>query len=348
MKIIPKDLDKVVYIENEQNLVLCAYLKNDQAVDKTNVFNATKKEKAILFEAFVLFDSNNNKIIDKHNVVIENYPTIGYARITNLRDENGDDLELCHYINEDSFVIDDSFVPSSPWWKSHIKHLFSIGALCLAVLVCLLFKPQKKTQISTPTSSPKTSSKWTPTIEFNNNLATNGNLSFTIPKGVKAKMYVTSNLNADIKSVDWDKINDTITAKDTLYPKRDCKIFIHAYSDKASENTYTNYEFVFDMKEFLHFFLLQYDKDKELDKIAKFMLNNVSTKLPITFDIGGSLELVPITSIENCKSEIQYMISQYKDTFKIDSVAFYPFAKPIKGATIFSKEYPSIKYIRLK
>lgn len=338
MKIIPKDHNKVVYIENERNLVLCAYLKNDQEVDKTNVFNATKKQKAILFEAFVLFDSNNNKIIDKHNVVIENYPTIGYVRISNFRDENEDNLELCHYINEDSFVIDDSDVPSSPWWKSHIKHLFPIGALCLAVLVCLLFKPWKQTQSST----------WTPTIEFNNNLATNGNLSFSIPKGVKAKMYVTSNLNADIKSVNWDKINDTITAKDTLYPKRDCKIFIHAYSDKVSENTYTNYEFVFDIKKFLHFFLLQYDKDKELDKIAKFMLNNVSNKLPITFDIGGSLELVPITSIENCKSEIQYMISQYKDTFKIDSVAFYPFAKPIKGATIFSKEYPSIKYIRLK
>ena len=33
MKIIPKEHNKVVYIENGQNLALCAYLKNDQELD---------------------------------------------------------------------------------------------------------------------------------------------------------------------------------------------------------------------------------------------------------------------------------------------------------------------------
>lgn len=45
MEIIPKEHNKVVYIENEQNLALCSYLKNDQEVDNTYAFNATKKEK---------------------------------------------------------------------------------------------------------------------------------------------------------------------------------------------------------------------------------------------------------------------------------------------------------------
>lgn len=338
MEIIPKDHNKVVYIENEQNLVLCAYLKNDQEVDKTNVFNATKKEKANLFEAFVLFDLNNSKIIDKYNVVVEIFPTIGYVRISNFRDENGDHLELCHYINNDASVV-----PILPWWKSHLKLLFTIGVLCFAVLVYILFPFPKPTPSRTPNPSPKQ----TPIIEFDNNLTTNGKLSFSIPKGVKAKMYVTSNLNADINSVDWDKIKDYITAKDTLYPKRDCKIFIHAYSDKASENTYTNYEFVFDMKEFMQFLLVQFAKDKELNKIAKFMLYTVSDKHPFTFDVGGGIEPAIITSIYDLK-QIPDFISQNLEGFKIDSVAFYPYAKPIKGATIFSKEYPSIKYIRLK
>lgn len=344
MEIIPKEHNNVVYIENEQNLALCAYLKNDKKVDKTNVFNTTKTERKNLFEAFVLFDLNNNKIIDKYNVVVEIFPTIGYVRVSNLSDENGDNLELCHFINNN-----DSIVPPSPWWKSHLKLLFTICMLCLAVLVCLLFEPWKPTPSSTPTSTstPNTSPKWTPTIGYNNNLTTNGNLSFTIPKGVKAKMYVTSNLNADIKSVDWYKIKDTITTKDTLYPKRDCKIFIHAYSDKVSENTYTNYEFVFDMKKFLHFFLLHFAKDKELENIAKSMLYKVSGEHPITFDVGGNIGRQPITSINDLKDIPDY-ISQRPDLFNIDSVAFYPYARPIKGATIFSKEYPSIKYIRLK
>ena len=114
MEIIPKEHNKVVYIENEQNLALCAYLKNDQEVDNTYAFNATKKEN--LFDAYVLFDLNSNEIIDKHNVVVEEFPTIGYVRISNLHDENGEDLELCHYINNDASVV-----PPSSWWKSHFK-----------------------------------------------------------------------------------------------------------------------------------------------------------------------------------------------------------------------------------
>lgn len=338
MEIIPKEHNKIVYIENEQDLALCAYIKNDQEVDKINAFNATKKENTYLFDAFVLFDLNNNKIIDTHNVVVEDFPTIGYVRISNSRDENGDELELCHYINNE-----DPVVPPSPWWKSHLKLLFTIGALCFALVVCIFFIPPK----STPSHTSNRSTKCTPTIEFNDNLATNGNLSFTIPKGIKAKMYVTSNINADINTIAWNKIKDTITAKDTLYPKRDCKIFIHAYSDIRQESTYTNYEFVFDMKKFLQFFLVHFVKDKELSKIAKYMLYSISGKQPITFDVGGGIEPTIITSIYDLKQIPDYM-SQNMEGFKIDSVAFYPYDKPIKGPTIFSKEYPSIKYIRLK
>ena len=340
MKIIPKEHNKVVYIENGQNLALCAYLKNDQELDNDYAFNAPKNEKENLFDAFVLFDLKNNKIIEKYNVIVEDFTTIGYVRISNLHDENGEDLELCHYINNDASVV-----PPSPWWKSHFKLLFTIGVLCFAVLAYILFPSPKPKPTPSPTPDP--SPNPTPTIEFNNNLTPNGYLSFSIPKNVKAKMYVSSNLNADISSVAWDKINDSITAKDTLYPKRDCKIFIHAYSDKTSESTYTNYEFVFDMKEFLQFFLVQFAKDKELNKIAKFMLYNVNDKRPITFDIGGGIEPTIITSIYDLKQIPDY-ISQNMEGFKIDSVVFYPYDKPIKGPTIFSKEYPSIKYIRLK
>ena len=88
---------------------------------------------------------------------------------------------------------------------------------------------------------------------------------------------------------------------------------------------------------------------KKEDNLARTALNffmDVEKKnIIFNFDTGRSQKCETADDINNFL--VPYF-EEGKGSIKIDSVAFYPYGKPIKGATIFSKEYPSIKYIRLK
>ena len=348
MEIIPKVNDRVIYAENGQRIAICAYLGENCEVETSIVFDLSKKDKEKVFDAYVLFDLNTNKIIEKFNVFIEDYPTIAYVRMKNMLDQDGDKFELCHYISEVS-------IAPIPWWKKHFRLLFVITSFCISIALYFAavellqnFLPSEKSEVrDTIPSGAKETTKWMPAIEVCNNLANKGYLTISVPKNVLAKMYVSPDLKANGKSIDWNKVSDFITSNDTLFPKRDCKIFIHAYSKNTTDSTFTDTSFVFNMKEFVQYVVLEFAKDKELGNVTRKMLYNVSEDRPIIFDVGGGIEPIVITSIYDLKQIPDY-ISQDLESFKIDSVVFYPYPKSIKGPTIFSNEYPSLKYLRLK
>lgn len=351
MEIIPKVNDRVIYTENDQRIAICAYLRKACEVETSKVLDLSKKDKEKVFDAYVLFDFNTSKIIEKFNVFIEDYPTIAYVRMKNMSDQDGDQFELCHYIPE---------VPIDPiptcWWKTHKNLLYIV--LSIFVIIAILFAvkelwPSRPSlekldeKVDTIPLGVQETSETIPAIEVCNNLADKGYLTISVPKNVLAKMYVSPDLNANGKSIDWNKVSDFITSNDTLFPKRDCKIFIHVYSKNTTDLTFTDTSFVFNMKEFVQYVVLEFAKDKELGNVTRKMLYNVSEERPIIFDVGGGIEPIVITSIYDLKQIPDY-ISQDLESFKIDSVDFYPYPKSIKGPTIFSNEYPSLKYLRLK
>lgn len=349
--IIPPNNDRVIYKENGQGIAICAYRRKDCIVNTENVMNLSQAQKENLFDAYVLFDTEKDKIIEKHNVFIDDYRVVAYVHISHLSDNNGNHLELCHYTVKTPI--------RTSWWEAHSKTIFSAIALyCVTVITIYsadklwikLTAPKEQIETKDSTATAKQNPPvWIPTIEFDNNLASKGYLVFSIPEGVTAKMYVSPNLKASNESINWNKVTTSITSNDTLYPKKDCKIFIHAYSNQAPESAYNDYEFAFSMKDFVQFVILRFTNDKELlSGIAKQLFYHVSEKRPITFDIGGGIEPTTITSIYGLQQIPDYM-SQDVENFKIDSIGFYPYDTPQKKeATIFSKEYPGLKYIRLK
>lgn len=349
MEIIPKDNDCIIFTENESGLALCAYKGENCEVEADNVINSSKRDKEKLFDAYILIDTKISRVVEKHNVLIEDYPTIAYVRIENLTDQSGDKLELCHYIKKDEVEV---IVPTS-WWKKHNKLTFIVISLC--PIIVALFAINELRQIF---HDPETVDEPTdtiyhghedPTIEASNNLLDGGYLALSIPKNVSAKMYVSPNMEADGTLIDWDKVSTHITSKDTLYPKRDCKIFIHVYDEKASEPiSSTDYAFPFSMKAFVQYIILHNFKEHQKNwSVKRQMFYNVNKDYAITFDVGGGLDPIVITSIYDLKQIPDY-ISQDLESFKIDSVEFYPFTHKLKRETIFSKEYPSIKYLGLK
>lgn len=345
MEIIPKENDRVIYTENDQRIAICAYLGENCVFETSKVISLSKKDKEKIFDAYVIFDINKNEIVEKYNVFIEDYPTIAYVRMKNMSDQDGDQFELCHYIPE---VPIDS-IPTC-WWKTHKNLLYIILSICVIIAFIFAVKelwPSPPEKVDTIPLGVQETSKKMPAIEVCNNLADKGYLTISVPKNILAKMYVSPDLKANSKSIDWNKVSDFITSNDTLFPKIDCKIFIHAYSKNTSDSTFTDASFVFNMKEFVQYVVLEFAKDKELGNVTRKMLYNVCGERPITFDVGGGIEPIIITSIYDLKQIPDY-ISQDLESFKIDSVGFYPYTKPIKGATIFSNEYPSLKYLRLK
>ena len=368
MNIIISDIKNVVLYENNHKALCALCCENQQPEDIQPIEYSSKKLKS-LFEAYVVFDKLADSVIDSYNVEIEDFKTIAYVRLCNMKDTNGDNIELCHYFPETSTQGEETgdtgneILPrvQIPLWKKLImeKKFISIIGIVIITSLLILLNLDKIDKLIHSLSDNQTSveiidkdstkvdviSSMDEPVVFENHLTTKGFLCFNTKDKVKLKMYVSPNANADGSLINWDKVDTYITSKDTLYPKTNCSIFIRAYYDDNFSNT-SDSVFRFDIEEFVQHVLLTMKDDESIRDIAIDLLSGIG-KNSFKFDNG----LEPAKNIKTLDDLDYSVISFIKEDpvhFKIDSVGFDKYKSPISGKVIFNKHYPSINYIKLK
>lgn len=368
MNIIISDIKNVVLYENNHKALCALCCENQQPEDIQPIEYSSKKLKS-LFEAYVVFDKLTDSVIDSYNVEIEDFKTIAYVRLCNMKDTNGDNIELCHYFPETSTQGEETgdtgneILPrvQIPLWKKLImeKKFISIIGIVIITSLLILLNLDKIDKLIHSLSDNQTSveiidkdstkvdviSSMDEPVVFENHLTTKGFLCFNTKDKVKLKMYVSPNANADGSLINWDKVDTYITSKDTLYPKTNCSIFIRAYYDDNFSNT-SDSVFRFDIEEFVQHVLLTMKDDESIRDIAIDLLSGIG-KNSFKFDNG----LEPAKNIKTLDDLDYSVISFIKEDpvhFKIDSVGFDKYKSPISGKVIFNKHYPSINYIKLK
>ena len=185
-----------------------------------------------------------------------------------------------------------------------------------------------------------------PELIISDKLQTKGYLAFSSSDSLtKVKMYVSSNVNAKSDEINWGEVSLHVMPKDTLYPKRNCRIFLHAYTLNTPSDI-KDFTFDFNINDYVQYVILNMKKEDNLMHAAlNFFMDVEKKNIIFDFDNGRFQKCETADDINDFL--IPYF-EEGKGSIKIDSVAFYPYDKPITGATIFTKEYPSIKYIRLK
>ena len=361
MNIIPNEINDIVILEFD-NKVICANYNKNIITDKPMREMSLTQVKDIS-DAYVIFDLQSGKIIERHNILEEDFGTICYIRIKNKYDENGDNLKLCYYIplggeNKEpvsSEVSPKSFMPNflgafHSWINKKYIIILFLG-ICITIILIMLW-PNKKPEspkiiadddnIGIQSNKNDSITYIRPIIE--DHLMTKGYLCFSAPDSVKVKMYVSSNTQANGNRIDWEKVETYILHNDTLYPKRSCKVFLRAFPVATIDSVYCDYSYEFNMPYFVQNILLKITDKTNKDVAKDFFLN--LDKNHLLFDNG--LEQKEIASIRDLNDYVIEYIKQDPIAFKIDSVAFYNYSASVKGKTIFYKRYPSIKYIRLK
>lgn len=331
MDIIPRDDASIILIE-KANIAICAVKKENFEPEEIFTFNSREKQEVL--KAYVVFDLAQEKIIETYNVGKEDFGTIVYYWLSNQKDETGNGLELCHIIPENSPTPKLHLKP--PLWT--ILLLFLLTLLAGVVVVVVFPHPILPNNVKNGSITPE--------LIISDELQTKGYLAFSSPDSlIKVKMYVSPIANAKSDEIDWEKVSLHIMPKDTLYPKRNCRIFLHAYTLKAPSDI-KDFTFDFNMNDYVQYVILNMKKEDCLTHTAlNFFMDVEKKNIIFDFDTGRSRKCETADDINDFL--IPYF-EEGKGSIKIDSVAFYPYVKPIKGPTIFSKEYPSIKYIRLK
>lgn len=320
MNIIPREDDSIILVE-KANIVICAVQKENFDIEEIFAFDS--QEKKDILKAYVVFDIVQQKIIETYNVEKEDFGTIVYYWLSNQKDETGNGLELCHIIPDDS-----------PTPKLHLKIILCVSILLVGVF--LFFRSLNNVKNTSITSE----------LIISDKLQTKGYLAFSPSDSlIKVKMYVSSNVNAKSDEIDWGKVSLHIMPKDTLYPKRNCRIFLHAYTLKTPSDI-KDFTFDFNINDYVQYVILNMKKEDYLTHTALNFFMDVEKK-NIIFDFDNG-RYQKCETADDINDFLVPYFEEGKGSIKIDTVAFYPYDKPIKGPTIFSKEYPSIKYIRLK
>ena len=367
MNIIPSDIINVVLYENNHKALCALCCKNQQPEDIQPIEYSSKKLKS-LFEAYVVFDKLADSVIDSYNVEIEDFKTIAYVRLCNMKDTNGDNIELCHYFPEASAQgeeTEDTGNENLPrvqvqLWKKLImeKKVISIIGIVIITSLLILLNLDKIDKLIHSLSDNQTSveiidkdstkvdviSSMDEPLVFENHLTTKGFLCFNTKDNVKLKMYVSPNANADGSLINWDKVDTYITSKDTLYPKTNCSIFIRAYCDDNFSST-SDSVFRFNIGEFVQHVLLTMKDDESIRDIAIDFLSDIGKK---GFKFDNGLERQSINSLDDLDYSVIDFIKQDPNQFKIDSVGFNEYKSSRSNKVIFERQYPSINYIRLK
>lgn len=171
-----------------------------------------------------------------------------------------------------------------------------------------------------------------------NELATEGRLYVEEDTSLVIKYFVTNDMSINENAIDWSQC-PLLNRNDTLYPKRNCKVFIRATSrDDGSEDVYSQEMASFDFNSYIEQLVMTNSNPKRKKEISSYSFNR-----PLTICYDNATEDVCKKNTDKGLIEDNLPRNLREGGYHIDSVAFYSNTDIMKD--ILSIQYPQLKYI---
>jgi len=169
-----------------------------------------------------------------------------------------------------------------------------------------------------------------------NELSTNGRLYVEEDSSLIIKYFVTSDMSINENTIDWSHC-PLLNRNDTLYPKRNCLVFLRATLRDGNEEVYSQEMANFDFNSYIEQLVMTNLNPKRTKEILSYSINR-----PLTICYDNTTE--DVCKKETDKGIIDNLRTSLREgEYYIDSVAFYSNTDITKD--ILSKKYPQLKYI---
>ena len=169
-----------------------------------------------------------------------------------------------------------------------------------------------------------------------NELATKGRLYAEEDSCLIIKYFVTSDMSINEHTINWSQC-PLLNRNDTLYPKRNCLVFIRATLRDGNEDIYSQEKANFDFNSYMEQLVITNSNPKRTKEILSYSFNR-----PLTICYDNATE--DVCEKETDKGFIDNLRTSLREgEYYIDSVAFYSKTDIMKD--ILSIQYPQLKYI---
>lgn len=169
-----------------------------------------------------------------------------------------------------------------------------------------------------------------------NELATKGRLYAEEDSCLIIKYFVTSDMSINENTINWSQC-PLLNRNDTLYPKRNCLVFIRATLRDGNEDIYSQEKANFDFNSYMEQLVITNSNPKRTKEILSYSFNR-----PLTICYDNATE--DVCEKETDKGFIDNLRTSLREgEYHIDSVAFYSNMDIMKD--ILSIQYPQLKYI---
>lgn len=233
-------------------------------------------------------------------------------------------------------------------YKGILKKIIKIAAVLICAIV-VFYGGKKLYDVLTDDSSTNTSEEGRkkgdepicpPNTVVNltvvNELATNGRLYAEEDSCLIIKYFVTSDMSINENTINWSQC-PLLNRNDTLYPKRNCLVFIRATLRDGNEDIYRQEKANFDFNSYMEQLVMTNSNPKRTKEILSYSFNR-----PLTICYDNATE--DVCEKETDKGIIDNLRTSLREgEYHIDSVAFYSNTDITKD--ILLKKYPQLKYI---
>lgn len=231
--------------------------------------------------------------------------------------------------------------------KGILKRITTIVALLICTIVVVyggkeLYSVLTDSPINTSKEEPKGEEGYIcpPDTVVNltvvNELSTNGRLYVEEDSSLIIKYFVTSDMSINENTIDWSHC-PLLNRNDTLYPKRNCLVFLRATLRDGNEEVYSQEMANFDFNSYIEQLVMTNLNPKRTKEILSYSINR-----PLTICYDNTTE--DVCKKETDKGIIDNLRTSLREgEYHIDSVAFYSNTDITKD--ILSKKYPQLKYI---
>lgn len=232
-------------------------------------------------------------------------------------------------------------------YKGILKRITKIVALLICIIVVVyggkeLYSVLTDSPINTSKEEPKGEEGYIcpPDTVVNlivvNELSTNGRLYAEEDSSLIIKYFVTSDMSINENTIDWSHC-PLLNRNDTLYPKRNCLVFLRATLRDGNEEVYSQEMANFDFNSYIEQLVMTNSNPKRTKEILSYSFNR-----PLTICYDNTTE--DVCKKETDKGIIDNLRTSLREgEYHIDSVAFYSNTDITKD--ILSKKYPQLKYI---
>lgn len=170
-----------------------------------------------------------------------------------------------------------------------------------------------------------------------NELTTEGRLYVKEDEGLAIKYFVSKNKRINEDAINWNDCS-SLLATDTLYPKRNCAIFIRATLASGNINAVRQEMIDFNFNNHIEYLIKTNSNHKRTKELLSYSFNR-----PLTISYDNTTE--DVCEKPTDKGYIDNLITSLREgEYHIDSIAFYSKPEDLQD-NITSKLYPQIKYI---